>query len=199
MRIKEFELLWYLASREGEVISKSELLEKVWGYDYYEDANTVNVHIHRIREKLEKHDFYPTLLQLCGALVISLKGADNYFSIRSQIIIGVISSVILTTIILVIAYKLMWFNGHMTLTLAITTMITSCLTLSICSIFINPLIQKIKQFNIKTKQFINHEKFIDDETFQSPREIKELNDSFNKMAYEINNQMNMIKTSNKKN
>ena len=31
MRIKEFELLWYLASREGEVISKSELLEKVWG------------------------------------------------------------------------------------------------------------------------------------------------------------------------
>ena len=44
---------------EGEVISKSELLEKVWGYDYYEDANTVNVHIHRIREKLEKHDFLP--------------------------------------------------------------------------------------------------------------------------------------------
>ena len=40
---------------------------------------------------------------------------------------------------------------------------------------------------------------INDETFQSPREIKELNDSFNKMAYEINNQMNMIKTSNKKN
>ena len=49
------------------------------GYDYYEDANTVNVHIHRIREKLEKHDFYPTLLQLYGDLVISLKGADNYF------------------------------------------------------------------------------------------------------------------------
>ncbi|MBM9725008.1 DNA-binding response regulator, partial [Staphylococcus aureus] len=33
------------------------LLEKVWGYDYYEDANTVNVHIHRIREKLEKESF----------------------------------------------------------------------------------------------------------------------------------------------
>ena len=57
MRIKEFELLWYLASRENEVISESELLENVWGYDYYEDANTVNVHIHRIREKLEKHHF----------------------------------------------------------------------------------------------------------------------------------------------
>ena len=104
------------------------------------------------------------------------------FSIRSQITIGVISSVLLTTIILVIAYKLMWFNGHMTFTLTITTIITSCLTLSICSIFITPLIQKIKQFNIKTKQFVNDEHLIDDDTFQSPREIKELNDSFNKMA-----------------
>lgn len=115
------------------------------------------------------------------------------FSIRSQIAIGVISSVLLTTIILVIAYKLMWFNGHMTLTLSITTMITSCLTLSICSIFINPLIQKIKQFNIKTKQFVNGEHLIDDDTFQSPREIRELNDSFNKMADKITKQMDMIK------
>ena len=87
----------------------------------------------------------------------------------------------------------MWFNGHMTLTLSITTMITSCLTLSICSIFINPLIQKIKQFNIKTKQFVNGEHLIDDDTFQSPREIRELNDSFNKMADEITKQMDMIK------
>ena len=87
----------------------------------------------------------------------------------------------------------MWFNGHMTLTLSITTMITSCLTLLICSIFINPLIQKIKQFNIKTKQFVNGEHLIDDDTFQSPREIRELNDSFNKMADEITKQMDMIK------
>lgn len=87
----------------------------------------------------------------------------------------------------------MWFNGHMTLTLSITTMIPSCLTLSICSIFINPLIQKIKQFNIKTKQFVNGEHLIDDDTFQSPREIRELNDSFNKMADEITKQMDMIK------
>ena len=87
----------------------------------------------------------------------------------------------------------MWFNGHMTLTLSITTMITSCLTLSICSIFINPLIQKIKQFNIKTKQFVNGEHLIDDDTFQSPREIRELNDSFNKMADEITKQIDMIK------
>ena len=63
-------------------------------------------------------------------------------SIRSQIIIGVVSSILLTSTILAIAYILMWFNGHMTLTLTLTT-ITSCLTLLICSIFINPLIQKL--------------------------------------------------------
>lgn len=56
-------------------------------------------------------------------------------SIRSQIIIGVVSSIPLTSTILAIAYILMWFNGHMTLTLTLTTIITSCLTLLICSIF----------------------------------------------------------------
>ncbi|MDU9418638.1 response regulator transcription factor [Staphylococcus lloydii] len=52
-RIKEFELLWYFATHETMAISKSELLEQVWGYAYYEDMNTLNVHIHLIREKLE--------------------------------------------------------------------------------------------------------------------------------------------------
>ncbi|HDY5600539.1 two-component sensor histidine kinase, partial [Staphylococcus aureus] len=52
-------------------------------------------------------------------------------SIRSQIIIGVVSSILLTSTILAIAYILMWFNGHMTLTLTLTTIITSCLTLLI--------------------------------------------------------------------
>ncbi|QJF24290.1 response regulator transcription factor [Mammaliicoccus vitulinus] len=57
LRVKEFDLLWYLAEHEKMVITKSELLEKVWGYDYYEDANTVNVHIRRIREKLEQQNY----------------------------------------------------------------------------------------------------------------------------------------------
>lgn len=57
MCIKEFELLWYLVFRENEVIFKLELFEKVWGYDYYEDVNIVNVYIYCIREKLEKESF----------------------------------------------------------------------------------------------------------------------------------------------
>ncbi|MBO1199994.1 HAMP domain-containing histidine kinase [Staphylococcus simiae] len=115
-------------------------------------------------------------------------------SIRSQIVISVISTVLLTTIILAIAYKLMWFNGHMTVTLTLTTIITSCLTLLICSVFINPLIQKIKHFNIKTKQFANGNVITNDHDFTSPKEIYELNQSFNKMADEITQQMNQIKS-----
>ncbi|MFC3745118.1 response regulator transcription factor [Paenibacillus sp. GCM10012306] len=49
---KEFDLLWFLIQEKHRVIPKSELLKEVWGYEYYEDASTVNVHIHHLREKL---------------------------------------------------------------------------------------------------------------------------------------------------
>lgn len=51
---KEFDLLYVLASNPGKVFSREELLEKVWGYAYYGDLRTVDVHIRRIREKIEK-------------------------------------------------------------------------------------------------------------------------------------------------
>ena len=57
LRIKEFDLLWYLATHENVALSKTDLLEQVWGYDYYEDMNTLNVHIHRLRDKLEQHHY----------------------------------------------------------------------------------------------------------------------------------------------
>ncbi|SNW03590.1 Response regulator SaeR (Staphylococcus exoprotein expression protein R) [Staphylococcus muscae] len=57
LRVKEFELLWYFATHENVALSKTDLLEQVWGYDYYEDMNTLNVHIHRLREKLEQHSY----------------------------------------------------------------------------------------------------------------------------------------------
>lgn len=56
-RIKEFELLWYFMTHEDEAISKTSLIEEVWGYEFYEDVNSLNVHIHRIREKLENNRF----------------------------------------------------------------------------------------------------------------------------------------------
>ncbi|MDN8847980.1 response regulator transcription factor, partial [Staphylococcus aureus] len=42
-RIKEFELLWYFVTHEDEAISKTSLIEEVWGYEFYEDVNSLNV------------------------------------------------------------------------------------------------------------------------------------------------------------
>jgi len=51
---KEFELLRYLVVNEGRVLSRDLLLEKIWGYEYAGDTRTVDVHIRRIRKKIEK-------------------------------------------------------------------------------------------------------------------------------------------------
>ncbi|NBU32423.1 MAG: DNA-binding response regulator [Actinobacteria bacterium] len=49
---KEFELLKYLAQHPGRVFSRSQLLQEVWGYDYFGGTRTVDVHIRRLRAKL---------------------------------------------------------------------------------------------------------------------------------------------------
>ncbi|GAA0121097.1 MAG: response regulator transcription factor [Clostridium argentinense] len=50
---KEFELLYYLASNKNRVFTREQLLCEVWGYDYPGDSRTVDVHIKRLREKIE--------------------------------------------------------------------------------------------------------------------------------------------------
>ena len=50
---KELELLYYLASHPNRVFTREQLLEDVWGFDYYGDSRTVDVHVKRIREKIE--------------------------------------------------------------------------------------------------------------------------------------------------
>ena len=49
---KEIELLYFLASRPGKVFTREQLLEQVWGFDFFGDSRTVDVHVKRIREKL---------------------------------------------------------------------------------------------------------------------------------------------------
>lgn len=56
---KEFDLFVMLMSNVGKVFSRDELLEQVWGYGYPGDIRTVDVHIRRIREKIEKDDASP--------------------------------------------------------------------------------------------------------------------------------------------
>ena len=49
---KELELLYFLASHAGSVFTREQLLEQVWGYDYFGDSRTVDVHVKRLRVKL---------------------------------------------------------------------------------------------------------------------------------------------------
>jgi len=49
---REFDLLWYLAENQGLVLSRSQLLEAVWGYDYFGETRTVDVHVRQLRKKL---------------------------------------------------------------------------------------------------------------------------------------------------
>lgn len=50
---KEMELLFHLASNPNRVYTRNQLLDEVWGFDYFGDSRTVDVHIKRLREKLE--------------------------------------------------------------------------------------------------------------------------------------------------
>ena len=50
---KEIELLYFLASNPNRVFTRAQLLDEVWGFDYFGDTRTVDVHVKRLREKLE--------------------------------------------------------------------------------------------------------------------------------------------------
>ena len=53
---KEIELLYYLAAHPKKVFTREQLLEQVWGFEYFGDSRTVDVHIKRIREKVSGND-----------------------------------------------------------------------------------------------------------------------------------------------
>ncbi|MBM7855235.1 two-component system alkaline phosphatase synthesis response regulator PhoP [Desulfohalotomaculum tongense] len=60
---KEFELMRFLAKHPGKVFTRDFLLEKIWGYDYTGDSRTVDVHIRHIRQKLERLENSPQLIE----------------------------------------------------------------------------------------------------------------------------------------
>lgn len=60
---KEYELIKLLVKNKGRVFSRDKLLEQLWGYDYFGDTRTVDVHIRHIREKLENHSGDPQCLK----------------------------------------------------------------------------------------------------------------------------------------
>ncbi|GMQ56443.1 response regulator transcription factor [Vallitalea sediminicola] len=61
--LKEFELLYILAKNKGRVFDRQYLLDKIWGYDYYGETRTVDVHIRSLRKKIERDDKNPELIK----------------------------------------------------------------------------------------------------------------------------------------
>ena len=72
LTLREFELLKYLAGRENHVFSREQLLEEVWGYEYYGDIRTVDVTVRRLREKLEDNSSDPKY-------IMTKRGIGYYF------------------------------------------------------------------------------------------------------------------------
>jgi len=60
---KEFDLLWFLASHPRRVFSRSQLMDRVWGYEAALDTGTVTVHVRRLREKIEADPSRPRWLE----------------------------------------------------------------------------------------------------------------------------------------
>ena len=63
LKPKEFELLKLLATNKGKVFTRDFLLEQLWGYDYLGDTRTVDVHVRRIRQKIEEDASMPKYLK----------------------------------------------------------------------------------------------------------------------------------------
>ncbi len=72
LTLREFELLKFLAVREGQIFRREDLLRDVWGYDYYGDIRTVDVTVSRLREKIEDDLGNPKY-------IITKRGVGYYF------------------------------------------------------------------------------------------------------------------------
>ena len=66
--LKEFELLEFLMRNPGRVLTRNQLIDRVWGSDYVGDTKTLDVHIKRLRAKVEKDPANPTLIQTVRGL-----------------------------------------------------------------------------------------------------------------------------------
>lgn len=73
LTMKEFDLILFLMRNPGRVYSRESLLDLVWGYDYQGDTRTVDVHIRRLREKLEKDPARPEY-------IVTKWGVGYYFA-----------------------------------------------------------------------------------------------------------------------
>ena len=74
---KEIELLWLLASNYGKVFSRDNLLDSIWGYDYFGDTRTVDSHIKRLRAKLNTKSDYGKMIKTVWGVGYKFEAAEN--------------------------------------------------------------------------------------------------------------------------
>ena len=74
MPLREFELLEYLMRNAGRVLTRGQLIDRVWGSDYFGDTKTLDVHIKRIRSRIEKHPGDPVMLVTVRGLGYRFEG-----------------------------------------------------------------------------------------------------------------------------
>jgi two-component system alkaline phosphatase synthesis response regulator PhoP len=63
LALKEFDLLYFLVQNTGVVVSREQALEHVWGYDFFGETRTVDVHVRNIRRKLEEKGMHPECIK----------------------------------------------------------------------------------------------------------------------------------------
>jgi len=74
MPLKEFELLEVLMRNAGRVLTRGQLIDRVWGTDYFGDTKTLDVHIKRIRSRIEQHPSEPSMLMTVRGLGYRFEG-----------------------------------------------------------------------------------------------------------------------------
>ncbi len=74
LKPKEYELLTLLMLNKGKVLSRNQILNAVWGYDFYGDTRTIDVHIRWLREKIEENPSSPDSIQTVRGVGYQLKG-----------------------------------------------------------------------------------------------------------------------------
>lgn len=75
---KEFELLWTLASHPGRVFTREQLLQQVWDYDFFGDLRTVDVHVQRLRKKMEPSPDQPRYLKTVWGVGYKFEGGAGH-------------------------------------------------------------------------------------------------------------------------
>ena len=72
--LKEFELLEFLVRNSGRVLTRTQLIDRIWGSDYFGDTKTLDVHIKRLRAKIEKDPANPVF-------ILTIRGLGYKFEI----------------------------------------------------------------------------------------------------------------------